>query len=1305
MSLSLLSCLSSSFDKLFFMSRGGVSKASRGIHLSEDIFAGFNSVLRGGSVKFREYIQVGKGRDVGLQQLFKFEAKLAQGNCFPAADHQLLTERGWMTLDDVTAHFDQHDQLQVACSVEGRMEFHGIDRSALIVQDGTHHLIEIDSGKKQTAGISLTPTANHRMWCRLGEWSQPSDRPSYAIHSAEEVVERSAANEQAAMQLQCNFDLGLAADGAPLPFAAALGLSGAERIDAFIWLYGYWLAAGDLDHRETTITFEPKKRSDCARLERILTRLALPKLASVGPGQHGYTSFAVTGSDSVRRYAICSREWWSTFAGEYGCSHEKVTPKWLWQWSFKQLGARRIRVLLAGLRCEDLEHADDMEQGDVMTDTVRFRDEVDRICIAAGYSTMLDTQHDPITRRPKWVVRYSTSSEATEPKLRVQEACRRIEHDGRVWCVTVPTKENLIMFRRVLARDVDGAVRSASRPTVVGNSMQSVSRDIYRIANTVDFFRLCSFFFGGVGFYITNCLTIWALYLFIYTRLILAGFRLESLDSFSGADTISYWFGLIGFLLTLPVFATIGLEQGFRTGFYSVMLDIAKGSPAYFLFHMVSARAQLPDFEYHTLSPTHLIVLIHSLSLSSRSASSSQGTKSYFFEQTMLAGGAKYRPTGRGFVTRHEHFAELYRFHAASHIYRSVELLTALSLYALVIPPTYSYSLVTWAGWLLIASWLFGPFWFNPLAFEWEKTLQDFEDFTEWMGRRDSAIERCWEAWWRDENSYLDGLEKMTRGWLILGQMRYVIVAGSLVYFVDATRQQVYVSAALLALLLLTLVFVRTRADLRYQLPVRLVKAVLVVAILVGVLYVAEFVTLSSYEFFQFAMAIVALIYLLHATCNSLLICGVRARPLVQWYKLVDCIIAGCLFFILGLLSITIVPGIVQTRLMFHNAFSRGVLIDKLLKTKPSEATTGGATSAAAVGPATPKVRSRRRKDARRRSVSLSAGDDDSPEAHTAPGGFDLEAISFIERRGGGGSSRPRKTLHPSKQESASASASTSSTVDEPSVRRSKKMPPGLPPTAPRPVTSFTNLENLEESIEDVLSPMDSSSPFARSRVGSHSQRSASSTPTTVAGGPVPLPSYPSPRLASTLTPLAMMRTDSGHNLGALGSGAASPLSIGLVRSGSSSNMLHHSSSSSGSPLFGSSPVPGSPHFAAAAGIGVRRASDKMLTSLPERASQDERPIPPTTILPTHATLAPPGAVPTVGPHAANAGQFPVRRATTLCHVPDARHTSVGARLTIALCPSCSLVCTAVCHQLAAQSSSRLSHPHDQCSPPLPVER
>lgn len=41
---------------------------------------GFNSTLRRGHITYHEYIQVGKGRDVGLNQISKFEAKVTNGN-------------------------------------------------------------------------------------------------------------------------------------------------------------------------------------------------------------------------------------------------------------------------------------------------------------------------------------------------------------------------------------------------------------------------------------------------------------------------------------------------------------------------------------------------------------------------------------------------------------------------------------------------------------------------------------------------------------------------------------------------------------------------------------------------------------------------------------------------------------------------------------------------------------------------------------------------------------------------------------------------------------------------------------------------------------------------------------------------------------------------------------------------------------------------------------------------------------------------------------------------------------------------
>lgn len=44
------------------------------------MFSGFNSTLRGGYITHHDYIQVGKGRDVGMNQISAFEAKVANGN-------------------------------------------------------------------------------------------------------------------------------------------------------------------------------------------------------------------------------------------------------------------------------------------------------------------------------------------------------------------------------------------------------------------------------------------------------------------------------------------------------------------------------------------------------------------------------------------------------------------------------------------------------------------------------------------------------------------------------------------------------------------------------------------------------------------------------------------------------------------------------------------------------------------------------------------------------------------------------------------------------------------------------------------------------------------------------------------------------------------------------------------------------------------------------------------------------------------------------------------------------------------------
>lgn len=64
---------------IFMTTRGGVSKAQKGLHLNEDIFAGMNAILRGGRIKHCEYFQCGKGRDLGFGSILNFTTKIGTG--------------------------------------------------------------------------------------------------------------------------------------------------------------------------------------------------------------------------------------------------------------------------------------------------------------------------------------------------------------------------------------------------------------------------------------------------------------------------------------------------------------------------------------------------------------------------------------------------------------------------------------------------------------------------------------------------------------------------------------------------------------------------------------------------------------------------------------------------------------------------------------------------------------------------------------------------------------------------------------------------------------------------------------------------------------------------------------------------------------------------------------------------------------------------------------------------------------------------------------------------------------------------
>ncbi|KAJ2782842.1 1,3-beta-D-glucan synthase [Coemansia javaensis] len=77
---------------VYMTTRGGISKAQKGLHLNEDIYAGMNSFTRGGRIKHTEYFQCGKGRDLGFCSTLNFITKIGTG----MGEQMLSREYYWL---------------------------------------------------------------------------------------------------------------------------------------------------------------------------------------------------------------------------------------------------------------------------------------------------------------------------------------------------------------------------------------------------------------------------------------------------------------------------------------------------------------------------------------------------------------------------------------------------------------------------------------------------------------------------------------------------------------------------------------------------------------------------------------------------------------------------------------------------------------------------------------------------------------------------------------------------------------------------------------------------------------------------------------------------------------------------------------------------------------------------------------------------------------------------------------------------------------------------------------------------------
>ena len=188
--------------------------------------------------------------------------------------------------------------------------------------------------------------------------------------------------------------------------------------------------------------------------------------------------------------------------------------------------------------------------------------------------------------------------------------------------------------------------------------------------------------------------------------------------------TIQIFLAGMGVLQTLPMLATLTLERGMLGALSELIRVFGSGGPFYFIFHIQ--------------------------------------TRAYYFFQTLVAGGAQYRATGRGFVTRHAHFDENWRFFASSHIYLGIEILAALGVFG-VHTKTGQFWGHSWSMFVAAMSFVWTPYWFNPLAFNWVAVRNDYFQWLLWITSEGGNAAHSWKSWWREEKGYMVSLRPMEK--------------------------------------------------------------------------------------------------------------------------------------------------------------------------------------------------------------------------------------------------------------------------------------------------------------------------------------------------------------------------------------------------------------------------------------------------------------------------------------------------------------------------------------------------------------
>lgn len=452
-----------------------------------------------------------------------------------------------------------------------------------------------------------------------------------------------------------------------------------------------------------------------------------------------------------------------------------------------------------------------------------------------------------------------------------------------------------------------------------GNGEQILSRDVYRLAHRLDFFRMLSFYHTTVGFYVNNMIIVLTIYAFLWGRVYLALSGIEDYirdSQFNKSLTAAInqqFIVQLGVFTALPMIVENSLELGFSRAVWDFLTMQLELCSVFFTFSL--------------------------------------GTKCHYFGRTLLHGGAKYRATGRGFVVKHEKFAENYRLYARSHFVKGVELIILLIIYESyggTASNTAGYILLTFSCWFLALTWIIAPFLFNPTGFDWLQTVYDLEDFHNWLWYKGGVLtkaEDSWEVWWNEEQEHLRTTDFWGRLLEVILSLRFFLIHYGMVYrlhVADSNKSVlvyfvswIYIICAMA--LYMTLAYAGEKYAAKKHLYFRAIQLLVAVFIVLVILLLLE---LTEFEFVDLFLSFLAFIptgwgmISISLVLKPFLVNTVAWPVIVAAARLYELAIAAVVMVPLAILSWF--PGFqaMQTRILFNQAFSRGLRISQILSGK-----------------------------------------------------------------------------------------------------------------------------------------------------------------------------------------------------------------------------------------------------------------------------------------------------------------------------------------------------------------------------------